>query len=556
MIQLLKDKIRETGERVFQSGSFGGSDHMSKALAAVRKNFDNPGGGQAQGRTIAEAIVSFRSTGKLLSFIYAKYICIGVAHRLSDGWRLIEDNAMFPSLIEEVRLTSLRPRVLLRCYQGLLYNYFNVYTTGSSEPCAGNWLALRDFLKTELKQVRQTLTPPTWLRTLTANENLLGDNPCRKYGNILAGGGQKEFRDICEAVGVLSGSWLLEEAVFSQVEAVCSYGDRPFTEELDKTVLLLIGQGNVSYSKRLIVRCLAALVIRYSRCREHPDHSILRDTLIKHIGNPWLDKSAWHAAVNDEPARIMVDNWLKRHLIHAFFTLLSEDGATDQRRLDYWLRYYERIDDIWFVLGRDARDNSSSDFREIRALAKEHLLHLDGGSASNNAFIMKIGNRFAVEFGLTGNACYIFNEDRLPFDLTRTQRTYCVTDLRSKSHGKQMIHNDGHQRWESNFDDYLSPRIGWRPDTPVQQRQSSRAPVHNDRTITQQVSQGRTRGPLSDAGYREVYQMAIDRFYGITDNRNRGGGLWVDAPKNIPMVSSILTTHGFEFRNGKGWYRE
>ena len=556
MIQLLRDRISATVARSFQQGSLGSTDHMSKTLAAVRRNFDNLGGPPVQGRTIAEAVASFRATGKLLSFSNAKYVCIGVSHELPDGWRLIEDNVIFPTLIEEVRQTALRPRIFLRCYQGLLYNYFNVYTKGSSESCAGNWLALSNFLKTELKQVRQTPTPPTWLRMLTANENLLGDNPCRKYGNILAEGGQKEFRGICEAVGILAGSWLLEEAGFSQVEAVCTYDDPSFAEKLDEMVLHLVGQGNVSYSKRLIVRCLAALAIRYSRCREHPDRSILRDTLIKHIGNPWLDKTAWNVSVNDEPARVMVDSWLKRRLIHAFFTLLSEDGATDQRRLDYWLRYYEKINDLWFVLGRDARKNSSLDFREIRALAKDHLLYLDGGGASNNAFIMKIGDKYAVEFGLTGNACYIFDEESLPFDLSRKQRSYNVTDLKSRYQGKQMIHKDGHQRWESIFDDYLSLRIGWRPGTPVQQRSDTRVHVPYDRLSNQHVPQAEAPGPLSAAGYREVWQMASDRFYGITDKRSSGGGVWVDAPNNIPFVSSILAAHGFNFRPDKGWYRE
>lgn len=557
MIQLLRDKICATVARTFQQGSFGGTDHMTKTLAEVRRNFDNPGGGPAQGRTIAEAVASFRATGKLLSFINAKYACIGVSHELPDGWRLIDDKDMFATLIGEVGQMVTRPRILLRCYQGLLFNYLNVYTHSTSESCAGNWLTLRNFLKTKLKTMRKTPTPPSWLQMLAANENLLEENPCRKYGNILAEGGQKEFKSICETVGIMSGSWLLEEAVFSQVEAVCGYSDGPFARKLDEIVLLLVGQGSMSYSKRLVVRCLAALTIRYSRSREHPDHRMLRDTLIRHIGNPWLNKPAWHTSVNDEPARLMVDSWLKCRLIHDFFILLSEDGSSDQRRLDYWLRFDGKIDDLWFVLGRDARNNSSSEFKEIRTLARDHLLSLDGGVASNNAFIMKIGNKYAVEFGLTGNACYIFDEESLPFDLSRRHRGYNVTDLKSRDHGKQMIHKDGHQRWERIFDDYLSHRIGWRPDTPAQPSSITRSHSSYDRLSNQRAQVVKAApGPLSAAGYREVWQMASDRFYGMTDKRSSGGGLWVDAPNNIPFVSSILTAHGFNFRPDKGWYRE
>jgi hypothetical protein len=36
-------------------------------------------------------------------------------------------------------------------------------------------------------------------------------------------------------------------------------------------------------------------------------------------------------------------------------------------------------------------------------------------TANNNAFIMCIGEHVVVEFGLKGNACFIFKRDRLPF---------------------------------------------------------------------------------------------------------------------------------------------
>lgn len=561
MIERLRDRISAVSARTFQAGSLAGTDHMTKVLAEVRKNFDTAEpGGPASSRTITEAVAGFRGTGRLQSFIDAKYVCIGLCHYLPDDWRLIDSPEMFAVLIEQVRQTNARPRMFLKCYQGLLYNYFNfaAHKEAPAGKWADNWPVLRDFLKTELKTVLQALTPPSWLKNLAAHENLLGENPCQRYGNVLAEGGQKEFRGICEEVGVLSGSWLLEEAVFAQIEAICGFNDGHFAKKLDEVVLLLAGQGRSGYSKPLVVRCLAALGIRYARSQEHPDHRMLRDALITHIGNPWLNKPAWHASVNDEPARRMVDSWLKCHLIHDFFTLLSEDGASDQRRLDYWLRFDGEIEDLWFVLGRDARNNSSSDFREIRALAKGHLLHLDGGVASNNAFIMKIGDKYAVEFGVKGNACYIFDADRLPFDLTRGQRSYNVTDLKSKYHGKQMRHHDGLQRWESIFDDYLSRRIGWRPATTAPAHAGSSGSVHSayDRLSNQHTPRLEPSGPLSQAGYQEVWQMAASRFYGMTDNRSRGGGLWVDAPNHIPAVSSVLTTHGFSFRPGKGWYRE
>lgn len=561
MIELLRQRIGEVSSRAFQVGSYVGTDHMTKVLTAVRKNFDTADvGGPTSGRTITEAVAAFRTTGRLLSFIDAKYVCIGLSHYLPDDWRLIDSPEMFAVMLDQVRQTDTRPRMFLKCYQGLLYNYFN-FTMHMEDPAgewAVNWPVLRAFLKTELKTVLQAHTPPSWLKTLAAHENLLGENPCRRYGNVLAEGGQKEFRSICEEVGILSGSWILEEAVFAQIEAICGLADDHFANKLDDVVLLLVGQGRSSYSKPLVVRCLAALAIRYVRSREHPDHRKLRDALITYIGNPWLNKPAWNVSVNDEPARCMVDSWLKRHLIHDFFTLLSTDGASDQRRLGYWLKFDKEIEDLWFVLGRDARSNSSKEFRQIRELAKDHLLYLEGGVASNNAFIMKIGDKYAVEFGVTGNACYIFDANRLPFDLTRGQRCFNVTDLKSRHHGQQMIHKDGHQTWEKTFDDYLSRRIGWRPvtTTPLYSNQTSRSQYTYDR-ISNLHNQGvEAPKPLSVEGYREVWQMATARLYDITDDRNREGYLWVAAPNTVASVNTVLQRHGFRYRPGKGWYRE
>ena len=47
----------------------------------------------------------------------------------------------------------------------------------------------------------------------------------------------------------------------------------------------------------------------------------------------------------------MVSSWLKLRLIEDFFGLLSEDGINDQRRINFWKRYVDRISDMHFALG-------------------------------------------------------------------------------------------------------------------------------------------------------------------------------------------------------------
>ena len=60
----------------------------------------------------------------------------------------------------------------------------------------------------------------------------------------------------------------------------------------------------------------------------------------------------------DDEAREMILGWLRRRLIKDFFELLSEDRAAEPRRLNYWLRFEPAIEDMWFVLGSQARRSS------------------------------------------------------------------------------------------------------------------------------------------------------------------------------------------------------
>jgi hypothetical protein len=96
--------------------------------------------------------------------------------------------------------------------------------------------------------------------------------------------------------------------------------------------------------------------LRYARIPSKPEHILLRDAAVAHIGNPWLKKSVWDAFVLDErgnpddAAREMVYGWLKRRLISDFFELMSADGSGDTRRLNYWLRFEPFVEDMWFAL--------------------------------------------------------------------------------------------------------------------------------------------------------------------------------------------------------------
>ncbi len=174
----------------------------------------------------------------------------------------------------------------------------------------------------------------------------------------------------------------------------------------------------------------------------------MRDLAIHHIGNPWLKRASWDAYVKNDDARQMIDSWLKRRLITDFFALLSEDGSADQRRLNYWLRFEPVIQDMWFVLGHHARFASSTDFIVMRKRMEGRLHYLSGqGPAFNNAFLMKIGPYLVVEFGVSGNATYIFHAEDSGIDFSR--RDIGLSQLKSKNHVGRLIHNGCPRRPQS-----------------------------------------------------------------------------------------------------------
>ena len=214
--------------------------------------------------------------------------------------------------------------------------------------------------------------------------------------------------------------------MFAQVNAATTLEDEGFKEKLLQLLLMAVGNGGVKTSEALRIRCVASLVSRYAGCKDRSEHVELRDAAVSTVGNPWLRRENWDAwVVNDKGkpddlAREMVNGWLKRRLISDFFMLLSIGEKGDQRRLAYWLRFEPFIGDMWFALGTDAQKERGEHFDDFRSRAKGRLLDLEGATSDNNAFVMRIGEHLAVEFGAKGNAFFLFRWDSLDESLVST----------------------------------------------------------------------------------------------------------------------------------------
>jgi EH_Signature domain len=558
---------------------------LTRVLASIKDSFDNPVV-PTNGKLVASAVAEFRNTRRILNVTALRYICLG-AGELIGQWTLLGDPALWEILRTHAEDGEFRHQI--KCFQGLLRTYwsFPVHSVESIGASYRGWLALRGWLHSRLGAIGQltdqkpVLRTPDWLRVLGNHRNLLTEQPCDRYGHGLLAGDRSELDEAVKGLAIPSGSWVFDEAIYAQIKHVVKQQDPTFHETLPKLLNMVVNPPTVS--RLLATRCVASLVSRYAKCSSRPEHIGLRDASIQSIGNPWLRKAAWDAHVlndygkPDDHAREMIHGWLRQRLIKDFFELLSEDRAADPRRLNYWLRFEPAIEDMWFVLGNHAYFSTDKDYVDFKERARGRILGLAGQtSPTNNAFIMRIGDYVVIEFGITGNACFVFAWEELQSDLSKkllsgSQRLHIdIATLRNPD--DKLVHRDSpkvRKSWEEKFDEQLIPTLGWRPAaSPFSLRSARSRPLDPNRgNLPREMSRPTVvwvpsgMSPVRKEAAPLFSWMDLERHvakYGlkVADKRRLGGAYWVLIDNTLPEQTNPLRAWGFRYKAGKGWWRE
>ena len=590
---------------------------MTAALKGVKQAFADADGSERPARDdLVAAVRGFFISRQISSFTELKYVCYGVTVPVDDeGHRVIDRRLLLDRLIELVQERRAQPKQFRRCYQGLLSGYFGFEPdVGDSATAGQNWLTLRGFLSSQLKPVVDAAHARgrrfDWLEALAQHGNLLGDKPCARYADGLRRGDRSELAAVCAGLGIEPGSWVWHEAIMAYVTQVVGLGEPTFKLEIPQMLAVIDGQHADLKLPAPVARDAAALVVvRYEQCKAKPEHGDLRDVSIRRIGNPWLERAAWDATVKSEPARQMIESWLKQRLIKDFFELLARDGAAEERRLNYWLKWEPKIDDMWFVLGVEARQNRTPEFLAVLGRMEGRARYLIGSTAeANNAFIMRIGAWYVVEFGVTNNACFVFpvSSSRLDLDTKRLE----IYDLKHQPGKKQLSHA---WQWEAKFDRELNvllathapiPQVGTVQSTPAPSSRTTELTSRSDSgallkaliddrpreqgsgkriwpeltppkttstSIPVDVEPSTIRPPskpawLSDRKVLDARNMNLleiqCRNLGMTieDNRKKGGALWLRLSESGSqpgfITTKLIESYGFRFAEGKGYYLE
>jgi hypothetical protein len=522
----------------------------------------------------AAALNAFYQSQELPNLREARLICYGCLDPvLPDRRKLIEDPQRFPVLLGGVDGYLTNHKAFRSCYRGLLRSYFGYDPDNGHEIGRRNWERLRSYLRERITHTTAPGWSPEWVDALHAHPTVLADNPGETYGPRLLVDDDEQFKHMQRVLDINDASWLVRTTVLGQIDAAAAGNDDSFRAHLAKLLDLL------AQHPLMVNEGLKRLLGRYRKCASLVINPRLRDFAVAHWGNPWLslNKPKWSLVGDD--VRQMVADWLKLDLIQRFFNLLAADGMNNPRRLKFWERYHASMDDMYFALGNTAYYDKGADFREIKKKMEGRLLNLQKArSRDNNAFIMCIGEHVVVEFGLTGDACFIFRRDELPFELATAQVSGDSSGLKGMPYVERMLHIDTTaETWEDKFESTIAKLMSVRRGPSISGGSTFEPtappthPVHGA-TAMRRSSEGGSRQTtpkyaasssiqnpavhLADSGHRALDELCRERGFQIEDFREQSGNQWVQTDDSDLAVNAMLRSWGFTYKPGKGWWRK
>lgn len=330
-------------------------------------------------------------------------------------YRLLDDRPRFIQLLNHVEKLDAQPRKFQWLYKPLLHAYFSFGLDNESETenARRSWLDLREFLDEHKGAIESPGINPEWIAALSEHTNLLTQNPCVRYGLAALRGDRAVFDEIRSRLEIRDDSWLVRRLVFAQVDAAIAEGDSVFKGYVDYLIQLLNEHRLHAHDG------LTKVLNRYAQGKDPELHPGLRDFAVGLWGNPWLPSNRIHWQHCNDDSRELVTRWLKRHLLREFFSILSEDGAANTRRVDFWELYSEDPPGMFFALGSAALDGRNKLFKKFIDDAKGLCEKLYGGQSDLHAFIMQFSRYHVIEFSLHGNSTYFYDTKHgsPPYDL-------------------------------------------------------------------------------------------------------------------------------------------
>ena len=548
------------------------------------------------------AINSFWNSSRIDDLQTARYVSFGLSMPTRfNSQTLLDDPQRFSSFLSEeigIGQWKSKPAWFRRILQGLVASYFSFEPESANvtDIQMQNWIFLRGYISKNI-EFAKAATNPDWLNCCIDHPSLFSESPGDDFVELVLEGRNEELEHNLDLLRAKE-TWLPRELILSQVRRITRLVDAEFIDMVNPML------SAIAPHRTIQDKALTLLVNRFANNANPAAHLELKQTVVSRWDNPWLPGAAkkWPSEVTAE-ARALVSDWLKSEFIEAFFTKLAEDGSTDRRRLDFWMRYRKQMNHVQFALGNLISDSRDPDLMVLKSKMKGLISAIK--SARVNAFIMIFGDVIAVEFSATGNALYLYDTSSgVPFDLTETL-TLSVDGYNSlkKSYGEKYSHHDGSNgfyRWEDMVEDGLSKQFGLFRDTflgvkkpshisnpqvsqtaQVEEKQVESSsssfkfpsfglsasevkipvfvpPVSPQQKVLKVISGITSWGDILAQPFSEELLVSTCNAFGfsIVDNRTNGGALWVMVGNSHSDRNKVFRKWGFIYKTDKGWWKK
>ncbi len=452
----LKQRLNQSVERFSEpaqaQNKFARPHKLIKTLDIIERKFDDMENTQPIEAKIINSIKKLERHG---TEYLTKRDWKNLAWSLSKKLLNYEDKTLFTFIGSQLveQFNNMKPELLKAVYFPLLYSYFAVEQDEINKR-PNNWLGLKNILSTNRSSLFQTTTrPKKWLTTLTDHPELLSADPSKKFiRNFLYNSDEERVSSQLESLSIAPNSWFWDSLVSSSIKSVKTMREDDYLEAIPRFLRLL--EQNPIYTKDI----LTALLERYATTsRRTIVHEVLKSICLTQWGNPQYDSSAGWRNVSLDTKKLVIQ-WFVRADLEAFFTVFG--SSADVRRFNYWMRFLKQVTLSEIFLNDQAMRYPTAQQAEFKRNNAGRFKRIVGKSNAANAFMIKIGGFYIVEFSEMNNATYFYRKLPYPPFQGKTGKVE-ITSLKSTSQAQFYLSHQG--AWEKSFDRRLQ-ELGIFPD--------------------------------------------------------------------------------------------
>lgn len=455
-IAILKQRLNQSVDNFSEAdqvhNKFVKPTKLMKTLALIERKFDDMENMQPIEEKIAKSILKLEEHG---TDYLTKRDWKNLAWSLSKKLLNYEDKILFTfiggQLVEQ--FSKMEPESLKAVYFPLLYGYFAVEQDEINKR-PNNWIQLRNILNSNRSTLfRTTLKPKKWLTTLTNHPEVLSLDPSKRFiHDFLYNSDDSRVSIQLESLSIAPNSWFWDSLVSSSIKSVKTMKEDDYFKVIPRFLLIL--EKNPIYTTAI----LTALLERYaSTSRRTLVHEALKYVCLTQWGNPQYDSAAGWRNVNPD-TRKMVVQWFVRADLEAFFTVFGI--SADVRRFNYWMRFLKQVTLSEIFLNDQAMRYPTAQQAEFKKNNAGRFKKIVGKSNASNAFMIKIGGFYIIEFSEMNNATYFYRKLPYPPFQEKTGKVE-ITSLKSTSQAQFYLSHQG--AWEKSFDRRLQ-ELGIFPD--------------------------------------------------------------------------------------------